>query len=111
MKVAKSKRGGLDGGPINHHRYGALDLHFVHGPTREVERGSLSGDQSAALQIETSGAGRGDHCGDAARAGDGNVSAGRIHGGGGDEFGVVITEFADVDGGAYGADFVQTDLA
>src|SRR6202041_3361481 len=106
----KIEGAGLDRRPIDDHGDGAIDLHFVHGPTGKVEGGSLSSDQSAALQIEAGGAGRGDHRGDAACASDGNMRAGRVHGGGGDEFGIVITEFADVHRGVHGADFVQADL-
>ena len=109
-EAGEIEAGSLDRGPIDHHGDGAIDLHFVHGPSSEVERGSLPVDEAAALQIEPAGAGGGDYGGDAVRARDGNVRAGGIDGGGGYELWVVITEFADVHGGADGADFVQTNL-
>ena len=67
-KRGEIERARLERRPVDHHRNRTIDLHFVHRPSGQIERRSLSRDQSAALRIESGRSRRGDHMRDSAGA-------------------------------------------
>ena len=111
LKVAKSNELRLDRGPIDHHRNRAVDLHFVHRPSRQIKRRAWPVISPPLDKSKPPMPGAAITSVIPFARVTANMCACRIHGGGGHKLRVEIAELADVHRRANRTDFVEPDLS
>src|SRR5690606_14034553 len=100
---------GAGRGPVPDHGGAGLDLHLLDGPAAEAEDGALAGEAGGGA-AEPAAAGQRERVGDAVGAGDGDVLAGRVHGGAGLEVRREVAQLVEVVGHVDRIDLGEAEL-